>query len=557
MSSAVDGLVTVPSVNHTEDVQDVLDIVEYRLYKKRFSGLLGLIILGIVTGMQWSWFGPIATNTADEFGISLNQVNWLGNITFCIFIPASFLVPVISSRYGIRRCSEMGGLMLLISAWVRYAGTIRSLSPQSAFVLLFFGQLFSAISQPVFQVLAPMFSERWFDLRGRTTATMAVVIANPIGSALGQLLSPLMGTPRQSILVLGIISTAALPAILLIFDSPPSPPTYSGSKPPLSLISLCRAMLGVSVSKEARMSRRERADFAIMMLAFGGLAGAINALSVLSAQWFGPVGYSDTTCGFLGATLLLSGIIAAVVSAPLFDRVFTHIMGATLKVLVPVVSLAWLSLIWAVTPNNTAALFVLMVIIGGCSVTMLPLALELGVEVTRNANGSSAVLWCFGNLFGIVLILVEGALRAPSTADPPYNMHDALIFHGCVVMVCGSFIFFLRAKQVRRKMDEVMIEDIAPSSGADIPGSRPVKHFSRTGVPPLEMVEITDSPKYEARVSEDLPGDRQKRPSEQRLTEIIHGGEREEHEKCGRAYSGGDIQRQQTNEIRRHSIEVS
>lgn len=495
MSNLADGQVTIPSVVLAEDVQDAPDIVEYRLYKRRFSGLLGFIILGIVTGMQWSWFGPIATNTADEFGISLGQVNWLGNITFCIFLPASFLVPVISSRYGIRRCSEMGGFMLLISAWVRYAGTVRSLSPQSAYVLLFFGQLFGAISQPVFQVLAPMFSERWFDLKGRTTATMAIVIANPIGSALGQLLSPLMSTPRQSILVLGIISTAAFPAIFLIFDSPPSPPTYSGSKPPLSLMSLCRAMLGISVSKEARMSRRERADFVIMTLAFGGLAGAINALSVLSAQWFEPVGYSDTTCGFLGATLFLSGISAAVISAPLFDRVFTHIMGATLKVLVPIVSLAWLSLIWAVTPNNTAALYVLMVIIGGCSVTMLPLALELGVELTRNANGSSAVLWCCGNLFGIIFILAEGALRAPSTADPPYNMHDALIFHGCVVMVCGSCIFFLRAKQARREMDEVMIGDIASSSGADAAGSRPVRQFGKTNIPPLQMVRTTISAK--------------------------------------------------------------
>ena len=31
--------------------------------------------------------------------------------------------------------------MLLISAWVRYAGTINSLSPQSAYALLILGQV--------------------------------------------------------------------------------------------------------------------------------------------------------------------------------------------------------------------------------------------------------------------------------------------------------------------------------------------------------------------------------------------------------------------------------
>ncbi|KAI5990385.1 major facilitator superfamily domain-containing protein [Pisolithus albus] len=478
-------------VHHVE--KDGQNTVGYRLYKRRFSGLLGFITLGVVTGMQWSWFGPIATKTAEEFDISLAQVDWLGNISLCVSLPAAFLVPLIVSRFGIRRCSELGGVMLFISAWVRYAGTAPSLSPRSAYVLLFFGQFFGAISKPVSQILGPMFSERWFDLRSRTTATMAIAISGSIGSALGQLLSPLMRTVRQSILVLSIISTAALPAILLILESPPSPPTYSGSKRPLSLGSLCRAMLGLSVSKEAYMSLRERTDFVILTLVFGGLDGAISVLSVLSSQWFQPVGYSDATCGRLGATLLLSGITAAVVSAPLFDRVFTHSMGVTLRTLVPLVSLMWLSLIWAVTPNNTAILFVLMAMIGSCTITMLPLALELGVELTRNANGSSAVLLCSGNLCGIVLILVEGALRAPSTADPPYNMHNALILHGCVVMVFSSCIVFLRAKQARREADEIMIKDLVSGSLPDTVKAGSVGQSDKTSVPPPDADQATNS----------------------------------------------------------------
>jgi hypothetical protein len=158
--------------------------------------------------------------------------------------------------------------------------------------------------------------------------------------------------------------------------------------------------------------------------------------------------------GLFGATLLLSGILACVVTAPLFDRVLTHHLGITLKTLVPIVAGAWLSLIWAgecdsinlvdtvclrisgtyrrivdlcakelfvvvnqrscsitpitydrynyvelispfsVKPNNTGGLFAIMIIIGTCSVTMLPVGLELGVELTRNADGSSAIMWC-------------------------------------------------------------------------------------------------------------------------------------------------------------------
>lgn len=35
----------------------------YRLYKQRFSGLFGFVILGAVSAMGWPWFGPISNNS--------------------------------------------------------------------------------------------------------------------------------------------------------------------------------------------------------------------------------------------------------------------------------------------------------------------------------------------------------------------------------------------------------------------------------------------------------------------------------------------------------------
>lgn len=47
----------------------------------------------------------------------------------------------------------------------------------------------------------------------------------------------------------------------------------------------------------------------------------------------------------------------------------------------------------AAKPKDTAGLFVIMAIIGAASIALLPVALELACELTRNADGSSAVLW--------------------------------------------------------------------------------------------------------------------------------------------------------------------
>ncbi|CAA7261775.1 unnamed protein product [Cyclocybe aegerita] len=430
----------------------------YRLYRRRFVGITALVFLNIVAAMAWPWFGPISNNMAEEFDITLDEVNWLGNIVACIYLPTALLIPVVVSRYGLRRCCEIGAVSLIISAWIRYAGTARSLGPRSAYGLLMVGQLFASIAQPIYQVIGPVYSEAWFDLKGRTTATMVIAISNPVGGALGQLLSPLVGDTRQSILVLGIMATAVAPFVLLVRSNPPTPPTYSGGQKPLSLISLCRAMLGLEVEPAAHMSGTERLDFLIIVLIFGVLVAASNTFSILSAQLLEPVGYSDDESGFMGACMLLTGIVAAIISAPLFDRVFTHHLALTAKILVPFVAVGWFSLIWAVRPDNTAALFVIMTVIGICSIPMLPVGIELACEVTRNADGAAAIVWFTGNLFAIAFVLSMGALRAGEDASPPLNMKRALIFNGVVVLAVCCSVFFLHGHQKRKRLDEEKLQ---------------------------------------------------------------------------------------------------
>ncbi|EIW81789.1 MFS general substrate transporter [Coniophora puteana RWD-64-598 SS2] len=433
--------------------------IPYKLDKRRFQGLIALVVLGIVSAMPWPWFGPIATATASQFSISVIQVNWLGNIVALVYLPVSLTIPMFISRFGIRRVAHFGVLMMIIGAWLRFAATAIYLPPSGAYLLLFLGQLIAGVVQPIYQVIGPLYSERWFNLEGRTTATMLIGIANPVGGGLSQLLSPLVGTPKRSLLVLAIISTVASPATLLIGERPTIPPTYSGSKPSESISSLIRAMLGMKCSKRACMSPRERLDFALIVVLFGVLVGATTGFSILSAQYLEPAGYSDNIVGFMGATLLLAGIVGAIVTAPLFDRYFTHHYGITIKVLVPLVSVGWLSLVWAIRPDNAGALFVIFAVIGAGSVIMLPIGLELGCELTRNADGSAAVLWCSGNLFGVIMILAEGALRGGEDANPPYDMRKGIILQGALVAGFGVTVFGLRAQQTRRQIDKDMQAD--------------------------------------------------------------------------------------------------
>lgn len=51
----------------------------------------------------------------------------------------------------------------------------------------------------------------------------------------------------------------------------------------------------------------------------------------------------------MGATLLLVGIVAALASAPVFDRVLTRHLGITIRLLCPIIGAGWFALIWAGT----------------------------------------------------------------------------------------------------------------------------------------------------------------------------------------------------------------
>jgi MFS transporter, FLVCR family, MFS-domain-containing protein 7 len=195
-----------------------------------------------------------------------------------------------------------------------------------------------------------------------------------------------------------------------------------------------------------------------------------------------PYGYGSTISGLFGAALLGAGLIAAVISGPVFDRVLTNHLALCIKLLCPPLGLAWLALVWAgesfrrhdllvsdrlypVRPANAGVIFALMAFIGVCSLPLLPISLELAVEVTRNADASSALLFFGSNVLNVVFLAIENALRAGPSASPPLNMKNALLFQGVIILVVCLTILAIRGEQTRRGRDVAMAnaETIVPT----------------------------------------------------------------------------------------------
>jgi len=67
-----------------------------------------------------------------------------------------------------------------------------------------------------------------------------------------------------------------------------------------------------------------------------------------------------------------------------------------------------------VRPNNLAGIFVVLVLIASISFILLPVGLELGVEITRNAETSTAVLWTGGNAVSFLWVIGQSRLLPPT-----------------------------------------------------------------------------------------------------------------------------------------------
>ncbi|KAG8988542.1 hypothetical protein FRB94_001911 [Tulasnella sp. JGI-2019a] len=434
---------------------------EYKLYKARFVGCVALCFLNAMGGMNWLWFSAIALETSTAFDISVNKVNWLSDCVNLIYLPVSFLIPWAARRIGLRKSYILAAACLIVGSWLRYAGTSKSLPPGGAYALLLLGQLVAGFSQPWYQVLAPAYSQAWFGLKSRTTATMIISLSNPIGSALAQLLSSIFDTPRSSILVLGIITTVIAPCALLIQDRPPTPPTYAGSQDVPPIMVTVRSALGFPLPDEVEkaMTLRQRIDFWILTIGFGIIVGIISAFSILIAQVYSPYGYDANASGLVGAALFIAGLVGAVSISPLFDRVFTNHLAWSLRLVLPIVAGAWIGLIWAISSHGLGPSYGVLCVAGFSSFMLLPVTLELACEVTGSAETSAASLWFSANVFTVLFVLVADSLRAGPDASPPGNLRKVLIMFAIMSAVVSASMIGLEGRQSRRRLDEDRARD--------------------------------------------------------------------------------------------------
>ncbi|RPB04013.1 MFS general substrate transporter [Choiromyces venosus 120613-1] len=419
--------------------------VVYRVYKERWFGLVGLMLMNIVISWGWLTYAPVSDSTQIWFGLeSQSPVNWLSTVMLFTYVVAAPAALYTLNRHGVKPALMASSFLVLAGNWIRYSCT-----REKSFGGVMFGQILIGFAQPFVLSAATHYSDLWFTSRGRISATALTSFANPLGAALGQLINPMLATSPEKIpdmtFWVAIIATAASLPWWFVKSRPPTPPCASAVQEKLGF----RESLGVVFRNKG---------FLLVFVMFSVYVGFFNAVSSLLNQIMLPYGYTADEAGLTGAILILTGLVTAAIVSPINDR--THSFLTAIRTFVPVIALSYVALIFAPRTHTLAAPFAISALLGAASFSLLPLVLEWAVEQTHPAPPelTNVTLWVGGQLLGAIFLIVMDALKDKSDNN---KMWKSLIFEAVVACVVAPLTLMLgRGANKRIEIDKVAAQRV-------------------------------------------------------------------------------------------------
>ncbi|KAF7921255.1 uncharacterized protein EAE98_008681 [Botrytis deweyae] len=405
----------------------------FRVYKRRWFGLVQLVLLNIIVSWDWLTFSASSTTVSQYYDVSESAINWLSTAFLFAFVLASPFVIYVLHHGGPKPAIVISSVLLLLGNWIRYGAT-RS-GPHGNFGGVMFGQILTGTAQPFVLAAPTRYSDLWFTNQGRVAATAVMSLANPFGGALAQLIDPFwagsVGSIPNMVLYIAIISTIATIPSFFIPKGPPTPCSASSEEPKHALGASLRFLL-------------RSPEFYMMMFPFWFYVGLFNSISSLINQMLSPYSFSETDAGIAGALLIVVGLVAAAVTSPLIDRTKSYLLA--IKIQIPILGICYLAFTWAPQTRSLAAIYTILSLLGAASFSLVPVALEYLIEITHPVSPevTSTIGWSGGQLLGGIFIIVSDRLRAGGVSDgsqddgsvrPPGNMYNALVLQAVLALV--------------------------------------------------------------------------------------------------------------------------
>lgn len=218
------------------------------LYSYRWVVLFTYFLTSAATGVvaaSLSTNRPIVMNI---YKISLTLLQVAKYADLILYLPANFISTKVIEARGLRACVLIGSTLMLFGSILRIFSIIQfSSNRQDMFWPFFIGQIICVSGQAFLKNPVSKLATNWFGDRERGIATGVGIMATPSGIFISNfLISTFLedsdklpenvdrATRNYDTFIIvntAVVCGLVLPAIFLIRDKPPSPPSIIATKP--------------------------------------------------------------------------------------------------------------------------------------------------------------------------------------------------------------------------------------------------------------------------------------------------------------------------------------
>jgi MFS family permease len=386
----------------------------YRVYPYRWAVLASFMLVNLVMQALWIDFSPIMRDAASYYGVSELAIGFLAMLFMIIFLPLSIPASWAIDRFGFRKASGLGALLMAAFALVRaLAG--------ASYALALVGTAGLALAQPLLLNAWTKVAAHWFAEGERATAVGLVTLANLLGIAVGMLASPALaaglsiGGTQYVYAGAAIISTIIF--VTLAREYPPSPSGPAGAGEKALMLDGLKHALSVPSFR------------LFLAVVFVGM-GLFNGLTTWIDEIVRPRGFEP-----FGALLLVGGLFGAVIIPALSDRSGKRkpwILIGLLASLPGLAGMAFAKEFWLLAASAFALGFFLT--------SVMPVGMQFATDITRpTPEGTSNGLIQLCGQVSVVFVYFMQATKGRTG-----GFTSSLIVSGVFVVAAACLVPFMK-----------------------------------------------------------------------------------------------------------------
>jgi MFS family permease len=290
----------------------------FKVYGYRWVVLVAFAIINAIVQLNWIVFAPITVDcitlyNKSAFWIVLLSMSFMVVYIF-VSVPASYII----DRYGIRIGVGIGAVLTGVFGYLRgvYADD---------YTMIALSQFALAVAQPFILNAITKVAAEWFPINERATASGITVLAQFIGIIIAMALTKPLA---QSFMAAGASARLDMPAVqgmlnvygiasvvsaviflLLVRDKPPTPPCSDVDSERFSVTAGIQHMF-------------KQKDMLLLLVIFFVGMGIFNTITTFIDLLLATKGFAvgGNEAGNVGAIMMITGILGAIVIPPLSDR---------------------------------------------------------------------------------------------------------------------------------------------------------------------------------------------------------------------------------------------